>query len=235
MQLTAVLFDLDGTLLPMDLDVFVKHYFQHLGAVMSRQVPQPQKLVEAVRIGTRAMIANRGEKTNAEVFWEAAYAHYGAGLADVVPLLEAFYEKDFDALRAICGFAPEAVQVVHRLQEKGLRVILATNPIFPSSAVRSRIRWAGLQPEDFEEYTTYENYCCCKPQIAYYRQILDRLGLQAEECLMVGNDVGDDMVAEQLGMRVFLMTDWLINKADVDISRYPHGSYDALLRFVENL
>ena len=52
---------------------------------------------------------------------------------------------------------------------------------------------------------------------------------------MVGNDVSDDMVADGLGMQVFLLTDCLINKENVDISAYPNGNFNALIDFIQNL
>ena len=114
------------------------------------------------------------------------------------------------------------------LKTAGLRVILATNPIFPAVATQSRIRWAGLSPEDFELYTTYENSRFCKPNPDYYREILQRLDLRGEECLMVGNDVREDMAAETLGMETFLLTDCLINTENVPLDRWPHGGFQDL-------
>ena len=69
----------------------------------------------------------------------------------------------------------------------------------------------------------------------YYREILEKLSLKPEECLMVGNDVGEDMVTEQLGMKTFLLTDCLINKASVDISQYPNGSFVDLQEFLAKI
>ena len=59
--------------------------------------------------------------------------------------------------------------------------------------------------------------------------------LQPEECLMVGNDVNEDMCASQIGMNVFLMTDCLINKYEKDIEAYPKGGFDDLIDYIENL
>ena len=112
---------------------------------------------------------------------------------------------------------------------------LATNPIFPAVATESRIRWAGLQPEDFELYTTYENSRYCKPNLNYYRDIVEQLDLTPEECLMVGNDVAEDMVVRELGMNVFLLTDCLINSAQKDISVYPNGGFPELLALIRSL
>ena len=114
-------------------------------------------------------------------------------------------------------------------------MVLATNPIFPAVATESRIRWAGLEPEDFTWYTTYENIGYSKPNPAYYQHILTRLGAQAEDCLMVGNDVDEDMgAAQQAGLSVFLLTDCLINREGKDITPYPQGDFDALMGFVQS-
>ena len=100
-------------------------------------------------------------------------------------------------------------------------------------ATASRIRWAGLTPEDFELITTYENIGCCKPNPAYYQEILRRLGAEPGDCLMVGNDTGEDMIAETLGIKTFLLTDCLINKSGADLSQWPHGDFAALRAFLE--
>lgn len=113
--------------------------------------------------------------------------------------------------------------------------MLATNPIFPAIATESRMRWAGLSPDDFALYTTYENIGVCKPNLAYYTEVAARIGVAPEECLMVGNDVGDDIVAAELGMKVFLPTDCLINKNNADLSAFPHGGFEELSRYLDSL
>ena len=62
--------------------------------------------------------------------------------------------------------------------------------------------------------------------------VLSALGVAAEDCVMVGNDVSEDMVAKRLGMQVFLLTDCLLNKDGVDIDAYPHGDFSALRAFL---
>jgi FMN phosphatase YigB (HAD superfamily) len=121
------------------------------------------------------------------------------------------------------------------VKAKGLRVILATNPLFPRIATESRVRWAGLDKDDFDEITTFEDYTHCKPNLDYYKDILAKFNLDPEECLMVGNDVDEDMITTGLGMRVFLLTDDLINKSGADINQFPHGGFDDLKQFIENL
>ena len=235
MKVTAILFDLDGTLLPMDQDAFTGSYFSNLAAKAATRGYQPDALIDTVWAGTAAMVKNDGAKTNEAVFWELFAAKYGGDALNDIPFFEEFYRTDFQKVRELCGFAPMAKEIVHSLKARGLRVILATNPLFPAIATESRIRWAGLEPEDFELYTTYENSCHCKPNPEYYKDIMTELNLVPEECVMVGNDVGEDMIAETLGMKVFLLTDCLINRKNEDISKYPHGGFNELKVFLDGL
>ena len=126
------------------------------------------------------------------------------------------------------------IHTVKWIKNQGFRIALATNPLFPSIATETRICWTGLEPDEFEFFTTYENSNFCKPNLDYYREVLEKAGLNGEDCLMVGNDVGEDMVASELGMKVFLLTPCLINKHGADISVYPQGGFSELLEFVGN-
>ncbi len=235
MSVTTVLFDLDGTLVPMDQDVFVKDYFTRLAAKLAPQGYDPQQLLDTIWRGTAAMIKNTGDKSNEEVFWKTAVSVYGDKILKDKGYFDEFYETEFDKVKEVCGYNPAAAEAVYKLKKSGYRLALATNPIFPAIATKRRIRWAGLKPEDFELYTTYENINRSKPNPDYFLQVAKRMGASPEECLMVGNDVGDDMAAEKLGMKVFLMTDCLINRDNADISKYPCGGFDELVTYIEGL
>lgn len=233
MRVTTVLFDLDGTLLPMDQGNFTKGYFELLAEKMSAHGYDKEKLVTSVWEGTAAMVRNDGTKSNEEAFWHKFSAIYGEKALSEKALFNDFYEREFQGAKSFCGFDLIAVETIKKIQKMGLRLILATNPIFPKTAIESRICWAGVEPSDFEWITTYENSRYCKPNPKYYNEILSKLNLQPEECLMVGNDVTEDMVARKVGMNVFLLTDCLINKEREDISRYPRGSFEQLLNHIE--
>lgn len=235
MPITTVLFDLDGTLLPMDQDVFVKGYMTLLATRMAPYGYEPKALVKAIWDGTTAMVKNDGAKTNEEVFWDCFSVPYGEKAVTDKPIIDDFYREEFCKARSACGFNPQAAEAVKAIQDMGLTVALATNPLFPAAATRHRIRWAGLNPEDFALYTTYENSCHCKPNLEYYKDVIRELGVSAEECLMVGNDVQEDMVAEKLGMKVFLLTDCLISRTEEDLSRYPQGSFTELLDYIRQI
>ena len=229
----TVLFDLDGTLLPMDQDVFVKAYFGGLAKKLAPHGYDPQKLVEGIWAGTAAMVKNDGSCLNEAAFWNCFAGIFGEDVRKDEPVFAEFYANDFQKVRESCGYDPRAKEIVDFLKEKGCTVVLATNPLFPAIATESRIRWAGLEPSDFAYYTTYENSQYCKPNPAYYREIVEKLHLDPTRCIMVGNDVGEDMVAAELGMQVFLLTDCLINKKNADISALPQGGFGELIDFLK--
>ena len=231
-MIKTILFDLDGTLLPMEQEKFVKAYFGGLAQKVAPCGFEPKALIANVLGGTEAMVKNDGKKTNEEVFWDYFASIYGENVRAHIPVFDAYYREEFQSVKNACGFNPEATKAVRKIKEKGYRVALATNPLFPSVATESRIRWAGLNVEDFDLYTTYENARYCKPNPAYYQEVLDKLGVDPKECLMVGNDVIEDVAAEKLGMQIFLVTDCLINKKGADISAYPQGTFADLLRYL---
>lgn len=235
MKIKAVLFDLDGTLLPMEQEVFAKTYFGMLAQKLAPHGYEPTKLIENIWKGTGVMVKNDGSRTNEAAFWEYFKQIYGDAVLDDMKYYDEFYQQDFDNVKISCGYNENAPKIVNELKKRGFRVALATNPIFPSVATECRMKWAGLCKDDFELFTTYENSCYCKPNLKYYESILDKLGLRAEECLMVGNDVKEDMVAKELGIQVFLLTDCLINKNNEDVSVYPNGGFDDLFEFVKAL
>lgn len=234
-MIKIVLFDLDGTLLPMDQDDFVNAYFQYLAEKLLPYGYESKKLMGSIWKGTEMMVKNDGSCTNAEAFWKTFARIYGEQAREDEPLFDAFYRNEFSKVSEVCGYQPMAAEIIRELKARGYRVVLATNPIFPQVATYSRIRWAGLKPEDFEWVTTYENSCYCKPSPAYYIELTKKLGCMPDECLMIGNDVTEDMIAETIGMQVFLLTDCLINKEEKNLSLYPHGGFGELVGYIKKM
>lgn len=229
----AVLFDMDGTLLPMDLNHFVRRYFDALGAHFVPFGYDPKKLIAAVWKCTDAMVVNDGTLLNEQVFWNGMANEYGDGILNDIRMFDEFYETDFKRLQEVCGFSADAAKTVKRLKAAGARLVLASNPVFPYEGQAERLRWSGNDPADFELITTYSNAHYCKPNVGYFKEIADALGLAPSDCLMVGNDVSDDGAAIAAGMELFLLTDNLINKNGADISAIPHGGYKELNAYLE--
>lgn len=232
MNITTVLFDLDGTLLPMDMDTFTNGYFGLLVKKLAPRGYAPKKLIDAIWAGTGAMVKNDGSRANEAAFWDKFARIFGREALTDKPLFEEFYANEFQQAKEYCGFDGQAARAVWAIKASGRRVALATNPIFPAIATESRLRWVGLEPLEFELVTTYENSRYCKPNVNYYRDVLDQLGVEPGECLMVGNDVTEDGAARELGMEVFFITGCIINKEGKDIDGFPHGGFEDLVRFV---
>ena len=232
---TTVLFDLDGTLLPMDQKRFMESYLV-LFSQKCDELSLPVKLaVHALNMGFQAMLENDGTITNEKRFWQVFSQILEMDVDDRIVKFTRFYSNEFKQLRAVADYSPLSRRIVETVRSKGYRVVLATTPVFPRPGTLERIAWAGLQPEWFELITTYEDFSFAKPNLGYYQEILQMIESSAHQCLMVGNDVTEDIVAQQLGMDVFLVTDHIINRDKSDISHLKQGSLQDLLQFCESL
>lgn len=234
--MNTFIFDLDGTLLPMpSQELFLEAYFKALSEKLIPYGLDIQKLTKAVWTGTYAMIQNDGTMTNEQRFWDTFSRILGEEVRKLEPVFEDFYMNEFHTARNTTSSNPIAGECIRLLNNKGYTVILATNPIFPQIATHSRIGWADLKVDDFKYITTYENSTYCKPNLDYYREILNIIDKAPNECIMVGNDVTEDMCSAALGMNTFLLKDCMINKEEADITGYNQGGFKELLTLVKNL
>jgi len=209
----TILFDLDGTLLPIDTDAFARQYMRALGAYAGHLV-QPAELVKHVWAATGEMVRNTDPGlTNAEVFANAFFTRVGMDRSALMPLFDAFYREQFPSLRSTCSGLPGiARSVVETALARGYEIVLATNPLFPRIAIEERMRWIEVDDLPWRLVTVYEEMHACKPQPQYYQEVLERIGRAPGECLMVGNDVQEDGAAATLGIDVFFVTDFLIDR-----------------------
>ena len=233
MRYEAILFDLDGTLLSMDNDEFIQGYFRMLGQLAAGCGYPAESFLDALGKGVYAMVKNDGSCPNAERFWSTIAAILGDGIYRCEPIFDRFYDNEFHETRVFAQYNPLAKQAVALAREKAEKVILATSPLFPTNAVHARMGWTGLAPEDFDGITDYENSGTCKPNPAYYLEIAEKFGLDPKKCLMVGNNVKEDIeAASAVGMSTFLVTDWLISEGEVPDCR--KGSFEELIQFLQN-
>jgi len=233
--MNTILFDLDGTLLPMNLEGFMDTYVKAVKSRIESAGYDGKKVIDAIWAGTDAMLNNEGVLTNEDMFLKTFEEYIGEDFSKIIRELNKFYKKDFIVSKLNTTPTALAGESVKILKDKGYTIAIATNPVFPSIATEQRIAWAGLDINDFEFVTTYENTCYTKPNINYYKKILQTLGKQPEDCLMVGNDVDEDMCVVKLGIDAFLIKDCLINKSRSDISDYKQGDWETFREFVESL
>ena len=220
-MITTILFDLDGTLLPMDNDEFIHGYFKGLAAKLAPHGYDPKALVDGVWAGTASMVKNDGSRLNDAAFWETFADRFSIFKPEHREVTDDFYTHEFHNVKACTGENPLAKPLVDALKARGLRVALATNPVFPLVAVETRLSWIGLSKEDFALVTAYENSRHSKPNPAYFTDVAQALGVSPAECVMVGNNVDEDAVAAQkAGMHTVLVTDCLINERGADLAAF---------------
>ncbi|MBQ7343286.1 MAG: HAD family hydrolase [Clostridia bacterium] len=235
-KITTVLFDLDGTLIRMDQDEFIRLYFVSILGKLGSLGYDTAIMKDALEGAVVATLRNDGKLSNEDRFWQVFDEISGGLSSSVRAEIESYYADEFGSvIAATCEAYPRAREVLETVKEKGLRPILATNPLFPMVATHGRIRLGGMTPEDFEYITAYENSSYCKPNPAYFTELLAKLGISPEECVMIGNDTRDDFSALALGIPVFVLTECLINTRGVDLNDYPHGGFDELIDFIAKL
>lgn len=207
----AILFDMDGTLLPMDTHDFSRQYFKSLYAKLAKHGLKAENFGDLMWAGVAAMVKNDGSKTNEDAFWEAFEPMTGLKKDAVNGDCLEFYGNEFHQAKAFTQENPLAAEAVRLAHEKAEQVVLATNPLFPMVGQITRMSWIGLSPADFALVTSYESDSYCKPNPKYFLSVCERIGVKPEECLMIGNDEGEDMYAGTLaGLNCYLVTDWMI-------------------------
>lgn len=205
-MIRALMLDLDDTLLGNNMDTFMASYFALLRD-FARPILNDETFLPHLIQATQAAIHNSDPAlTNADVFWANFERLSGARRSELEPFFMRFYETEFSQLRAATVMRPAAADLVSTAIDQGCAVVVATNPLFPRTAIEQRLDWAGV-PVDRYAYalvTTYEIMHATKPQPAYYREILDYVGCPAEAAMMVGDDWRNDIVpAATVGLRTF--------------------------------
>lgn len=231
----AVLFDLDGTLVHYDFDAFLNEYFAALSTRLADMV-EPRRLVAQIIRSTDAMVKNLDPaKTNQQVFAEDFFPQIGIPEGVLMPVFDDFYRRDFPLIKHRLGVRahPAARRMIETLLSRGLDVVIATNPVFPLIAIEERMRWGGLDGLPYRLVTSYETMHFCKPNREYYGEVLELIGRTPQECLMVGNDVEEDIVAGTLGMKTYLVQDFLLDRGRAQNHPDFRGSFEDLVRFME--
>ncbi|HSQ16715.1 MAG TPA: DinB family protein [Anaerolineales bacterium] len=204
--MTLLLIDLDDTLLGNAMDSFVPAYLQGLAGRMA-SVAEPQKLIKALLDGTAAMVADANPGLTLEEKFDAVFfPALGLHRPAVQSLIDTFYRDDFPRLASLTQRFPAAPHLVSQALSRGDQVVIATNPLFPRTAILQRLSWAGLPAEQvpFALIPSYETFHLAKPNPAYMAELLAQLGWPEGPVLMVGDDPRLDIeAARQLGLPVF--------------------------------
>ena len=206
MIIEAVLLDLDGTLILFDELLFFKAYSEKLYLSFA-DIMSAEDFGKRLMYATQQMTDNDGKRNNAAVFIE----HFRDGLdisrEKLWQRFENFYQNEFQQFQPLMHPADGAREVVQFIKQKNLKTVIATNPMFPLSVQLMRLQWAGVGDIEFDLITHVENFNSCKPKLEYYRAISERIAVPPQNCLMIGNDPFNDMIAAKIGMKTYLTTD----------------------------
>ncbi len=231
-DIEGVLFDLDGTLLEVEMCEFIPAYITSLADCFGDLVDRTA-FADALLAATFSLLhARSGGPTNEELFLAALDRHAGIAPAQFAERFQDFCAGSLSALAPHVRPSPLARKVVERCFERGLKVAIATNPVFPRPVVEARLRWGNLHDFDFAHVSTFENSRFCKPDPQYFHDLLQTLGMDPRQCLMVGNDTEHDLAARQVGIRTFLVDTWLIDRLDGEYEFDYRGGHSELLHFM---
>lgn len=233
----AILFDLDGTLLNIDMDLFLTKYFREMGKMaLARGVCDPQQLVEQILSSTDVMIKDINPNIrNEEIFMQDFFSCLETDEVKMRAFFDDFYQIGFPRLQEYCCPFAGVPQMMAEIFKCDFKVVIATNSVFPGKAIQLRLEWAGVGNFPYDFLTSYENMHYCKPNPQYYEEIARSIGVEPSACLMVGNDTGEDLVAGEIGMKTFLVEDCLIDKGDNTYRPDWRGSLHDLFKFVDDL
>ncbi len=232
--MNTVIFDLDGTLLPMDPKKFLDIYLGELGKKLSDILP-PEKTIQYIWESTGVMLKNDGKQTNGEIFFRHFKSLVGEKYDDCLTRFDDFYKNEYGRAKAATAQNKTMIKSVYRLKEKGYKLVVATNPLFPKYATHQRLEWAGFTINDFDYISNFEENCSSKPNPAFYSEILQKIDKEAIDCLMVGNDVHEDLIACEVGIKTYLITDHMLNSENRSIKADHIGNYEDFYTFVQSL
>ena len=226
------LFDLDSTLLQMNQDLFLKEYFT-LIHIKSKRLGYDDNFMKAFQYAAYNILSNNGVVTNEEHFWNTI-SGFGYNINKLKEEFTDLYNNEFKSIEKIVAKNNVSNDIIKYLKSKGYKIILATNPLFPKVATLERMRWAGLDENDFLDITTYENCHYSKPRKEYFLELLNKHNINPSDCIMVGNDLDDDFSDLPEEIERVLIVDYLINKNNKEITM-PSYKLIEFLQYIKNI
>ena len=218
-MLKAILFDLDNTLIHYSERKFFEGYIPGIMLVFADIMPG-DVLIERLLKGTQSLLNNNGEMSNAERFLNVFCTGYEGFRDEIWKRFMRFYDTEYDHLQSLVSVSPGVRELFLRLEKTDVKLVIASNPIWPLTAQTRRLSWAGIGDLQFDLVTHIENTSYCKPRLEYYQEICSRISESPEACLMIGNDPVNDMIVANIGMKTYLVTDG--DAADMELSRSSH-------------
>ena len=238
----VIFFDMDGTLLPLEVKDFLLPYYELMQASCAREGWDSHHFREALNTGIFSMYDHPTSETNETAFWRVFFDELFGGdepsqqqKDHLRHFFEEFYEHEFNKAGAGVVPNPASARALNTLVQKGYPLYLTTMPMFPYKAIEWRMKWANCDISLFDRVTTFDNSTAVKPHLAYYEENIALADVPPERILMVGNNTEDDLDCMKLDMDAYLVTDYLINDNFFDVDEVKHGSMEEFATWVESL
>lgn len=237
MSLTLLL-DLDDTLLSNSMDAFLPAYLGALGKQLGHIYPATD-MIKQLMLATQVMQQKRLPLYSLEqAFDQVFYPALGTTKEALKADLEHFYGEVFPTLQAVTNARPEAVELVKYAFAQGHQVVIATNPLFPATAIHQRLAWAGLPLEHYpyQLVTTYHFFHFAKPNPSYYAEILAQMGWPNRPAVMVGDTYDEDIMGSSgLGLPCY----WL-STSDQPLPDHAHplstkGAFEGIRPWLDEM
>lgn len=221
------------------MDTFVPVYLETLGKHLANH-GDPELLISEFLAAFESMMRNtRPDFTLKETFDENFYPQTGIDYETLHPVIDDYYINHFSSLKYLTKPREDALALVQEAIKRKYRIVVATNPIFPKSAINQRLNWGNLPPDDYEFpiVTTYENFHYTKPNPAYFAEILAQMGWIDAPAVMIGNDMKADIKPARV---MGLPTYWVKNDNDYakpspeETPSYAYGGLGNIMDWIDS-
>ncbi len=231
-----IMTDLDCTLLTMDQDLYIRKYVEEIVKLFNDYGYDGKMVAKATMNASMMMLKNDGSRTNKDAF-EAGFRSVIKDHADeIIDIFPQVYGDRYESIKSVTAVNPYAREIVDLMREKAKYVVVATQPMFPIEAVKKRLSWTNLSSDSFDHITVYDDSKFSKPNPKYYQEIMDRFEATAENTVMIGNDVNEDILpCKKLDVDTFLVLDGLINVQNHDTKDLRKGYYKDLIEYLKSL
>ncbi|XWX05092.1 HAD-IA family hydrolase [Aggregatilineales bacterium SYSU G02658] len=205
-MIRAVLLDLDETLIANPDASFAAAFIQ-----LVDDTTAPRLQVNTLRPAFHHMMqCLTAERFTIQNNLQLIYASLADFTHQPKPLIEEaftdFYAHHYPQLRRYVSPVSGSQALLEMLAQQDVTFALATNPVYPPTAISQRIAWGGLDASRAALITDASVMHFAKPDPAYYAEIIARIGVEPDEALMVGDHPTNDILAaQQVGLYTLLI------------------------------
>lgn len=230
-MVNTLLLDLDGTLCTMDKVRFMKRYMTDMAEHFKDIIPVDSFAPHIMKSSAFASSHPSPNYSWGEVFINHFAEGFGLKANGMLGRFMDFFVKDFPQYCSMVTPHPLTAKLLQITAEKGYKLACASNCLMPKIAIEERMRCCGIDPARFDFIPGMEYMHHSKPNPLFFQEIADNLGVEPGDCLVVGNDMDEDMCAADIGMKTFFIG---LSTEDLSSKVTYSGELKDLITLLEN-